>query len=162
MRARRGGVVEKGEAEWRRCGVWGDVMPGRYSPTLCRVRRHGNLPAMAHARLLPLSLILRTLLSADSRHISHHGVGEDVRQGWLGVLLLPKGNLRVLSCTSFIILHFPHSLHHSHIFYHTLVSVIGHLTILRAPFRRSPVTWDRKKIDSFGNHFRIRRQNTER
>lgn len=36
----------------------------------------------------------RTLLSAPSRHISQHGVGEDVRQGWYGLLLLPQGNPR--------------------------------------------------------------------
>lgn len=39
--------------------------------------------------LVPPILVL---LNAASRHISHHGVGEDVRQGWLGVLLLSQGN----------------------------------------------------------------------
>jgi len=72
-----------------------------YNP-LPRVRRHGNLPVMAHARLLPLTCRHSySPLSAASRHISHHGVGEDVRQGWLGVLLLPQGNPRVLFLSRF-------------------------------------------------------------
>ena len=45
---------DRGKA--RRGRGWGDVTPDRYSLILLlRVRRHGNPPAMAHARLLPLT-----------------------------------------------------------------------------------------------------------
>lgn len=59
--------------------VSSDVTSGRYSPTL-------RIPAVVvdvGTQARP-----RTLLSAPSRHISQHGVGEDVRQGLHKVILV--------------------------------------------------------------------------